>query len=350
MPKTVYDRLADALDSLPNGFPRTASNTEALILERIFTPEEARLAATLSRIPETAAAIALRAGLSPGEAGQTLEKLAARAVIWTVNRNGEAYYRLAPFIIGIYESQVGVIDREFAELVDKYLKEGGNAIMAPLPAISRVVPVRQAIKSERIVPYENVRQIILDARAIRVWECICRKKEGLLGRRCGYPLEACFQIFSGDDAPREATIPADEALRILDETERAGLVHTTSNVMNGITYLCNCCVCCCGMLRSIVVDGLAHSVASSSYLAGADPERCAGCGTCESRCPVKAISLSSGVAKVDTDRCIGCGLCATGCPQNAVMLTRKPRADIVLPPATFEEWEKQRLANRGLSP
>jgi len=44
MATDIYERLADALDRLPNGFPRTASNKEIRILKKIFSPEEASLA------------------------------------------------------------------------------------------------------------------------------------------------------------------------------------------------------------------------------------------------------------------------------------------------------------------
>lgn len=40
----VYEHLADALDRLPNGFPRTPSNVEIPLLKRIFSPEDASLA------------------------------------------------------------------------------------------------------------------------------------------------------------------------------------------------------------------------------------------------------------------------------------------------------------------
>jgi hypothetical protein len=33
----VYERLADALERLPNGFPRTPSNVEIQILKKIFS-------------------------------------------------------------------------------------------------------------------------------------------------------------------------------------------------------------------------------------------------------------------------------------------------------------------------
>ena len=42
-----------------------------------------------------------------------------------------------------------------------------------------------------------------------------------------------------------------EALAILEQSEEVGLVHTVSNVMEGVGYVCNCCGCCCGILRGI---------------------------------------------------------------------------------------------------
>ncbi|MDY6823019.1 MAG: hypothetical protein SWH68_04355 [Thermodesulfobacteriota bacterium] len=40
---TVYERLADVLDTLPNGFPRTDSGVEMKILEKAFATDEADL-------------------------------------------------------------------------------------------------------------------------------------------------------------------------------------------------------------------------------------------------------------------------------------------------------------------
>ena len=36
-------------------------------------------------------------------------------------------FRLAPFVVGIYESQLKKMDHEFAQLVEKYMADGGAA-------------------------------------------------------------------------------------------------------------------------------------------------------------------------------------------------------------------------------
>ena len=62
-----YERLAEALDRLPNGFPRTDSGLEIRILEKICSPGEAALAGVLTGTPEPVEAIAARTGEAAGE-------------------------------------------------------------------------------------------------------------------------------------------------------------------------------------------------------------------------------------------------------------------------------------------
>jgi len=49
MGEEMYERLVDALNALPNGFPRTPSGAELRLLKKVFTPEEAELAGQMSR-------------------------------------------------------------------------------------------------------------------------------------------------------------------------------------------------------------------------------------------------------------------------------------------------------------
>ncbi len=146
----------------------------------------------------------------------------------------------------------------------------------------------------------------------------------------------------------QGTITREEALAFLDRAEQIGLVHTVSNVMEGVGYVCNCCGCCCGLLRGITEWGIEHSVAQANYFAVIDADACSDCGTCVERCQVRAISEADGVPVVDRARCIGCGLCVTGCRQDAAHLQRKPQDEIVVPPLDFAAWERERLRSRGL--
>jgi len=349
MTDDVYEQLADALDRLPNGFPRTPSNVEILLLKKIFSPEEASLARRLCGDMEAIEVIAGRVGLPAEDARTRLMKMVKRGLVWFDEQAGRPRFRLAPFVVGIYEAQLESMDHELAHLVEQYMMDGGAVgIMKPQPALHRVVPAQSAVKSEWILPYDDVRAILLASKTFRVRDCICRVQQDHIGRRCNFPLRTCISFSSVERPPGPNDISREEALAILDDVEDVGLVHTVSNVVKGFGYVCNCCGCCCGILRGINEWGIENSVAHANYYAVIDPGECLGCGTCTNRCQVHAVSLKGGVAVVERERCIGCGLCVTGCPNNVAKLQRKPAAEIVKPPMDYSTWEHQRLLNRGL--
>jgi len=352
MSKDVYDQLAEALDRLPNGFPRTESRVEVAILKKLFTREEALLAGLLGREYEPCDVIAGWVGFPEGEVRSRLVDMEERGLLWSDTHDGVRRFRLAPFIVGIYESQS--MDHDFAHLVERYFAEGGAAgIMGPQPALHRVVPSRGAVKTELILPYEDVKAILQANKTFHLANCICREQQDQIGRKCDFPLRTCMSFTAYERPPREGDISRDEALAWLDKFEEMGLVHTVSNVMKGpsiagtFSYVCNCCGCCCGILRGITDFGIENSVAHANYYSEIDAGECIGCGVCRDRCQVKAISLENGVAIVDRARCIGCGLCTTKCPSGAAKLVRKPNGEIVHPPADFAAWEQERIKNRG---
>jgi NAD-dependent dihydropyrimidine dehydrogenase PreA subunit len=348
MTDTVYEQLADALDRLPNGFPRTPSRVEIELLKRIFSPEEAGLASRLGRDLEPVDAIADRVGLPAKEVSAALIKMAKRGLVWFDKREA-IRFRLAPFVVGIFEAQLERMDHEFAHLFEEYMRDGGAVgIMRPQPALHRVIPAQNTVKSEWILPYDDVRAILLAAKTFSVRDCICRVQRDHLGCRCSFPVKVCLSFSSVERPPGPDDISQTEALALLDRTEEIGLVHTVSNMIHGLGYVCNCCGCCCGILRGITDFGIESSVARANYFAVIDPDECLGCGTCVERCQVRAISEQDGVSVVDVARCIGCGLCVTGCPNEVARLQRRPDAEIVAPPADFAMWEHERLVNRGL--
>jgi electron transport complex protein RnfB len=350
MEQTAYRNLARALDRLPNGFPRTPSGVELHLLRKILSPAEAELASHLTGRMETAPSIAKRAGLSAHEAGRDLIALARRGFVWSGKAGDEVGFRLAPFIVGFYEAQLGAMDEEFARLFERYMEEGGAAgIMTPLPSLHRVLPGHEAVGPNAILPYEDVKAIIETGKTFRIRGCICRVQQDLIGRRkCDFPLENCITIYGAEREASPGDISREEALAVLDEAEKAGLVHTASNVMEEITYICNCCGCCCGILRGFNEWGVDTAIARANYFSVIDPGKCTGCGICVERCQVGATALDNGVARIRLERCIGCGLCVTGCPAEAAALRRRPEPEIVEPPRDYASWEKARLKNRGL--
>jgi electron transport complex protein RnfB len=348
----IYCRLADALDRLPNGFPRTKSNVEIRILAKIFTPEEAALVGQLTSKLETAAAIAERAGLKPSEVGSRLIALAKRGLVWIDKQDGKLMFRLLPFMIGLWEAQYDNLDHELGHLMEQYMLEGGAAgIMKPFPALHRVIPARNAIKSEWILPYDDVKAIIMTAKTYQNQPCICRKERRLTGfTACPFPGDMCLSFSNRPGTGDPTEISRDQALDLLDRAETAGLVHTVNNNIQArayFGYICNCCGCCCGILRGINDYGIASSVAQANYYAALDPEKCSSCGVCQTRCQIRALQDKDGVMAVEKERCIGCGLCVSSCPEEAIELKRKPDKEIVAPPVDFAAWEKARAQSRG---
>ncbi len=47
-------------------------------------------------------------------------------------------------------------------------------------------------------------------------------------------------------------------------------------------------------------------------------DKCVSCGTCESECPVGAISQGDTQYNIDAEACIDCGTCASVCPTEAI--------------------------------
>ncbi len=350
MSENIYSRLQRALDGLPNGYPETSSGVELRILSRIFTEEEASIASHLGRAEEGLTAIASRLKMQDGETEEILNGLADRGLLWRSKDRGELRYRLAPFVVGIYEAQLGSVDKEFALMMEEYFSGGGAAgIMGAEPAIHRVVPAQKAVKSEWILPYDDVRAIIQGSMSFGLIDCICREQRDQIGRECDFPLRSCLN-FSMQERPRGSnSLSRNEALEFFDNVEDIGLVHSVGNYATGIGYVCNCCGCCCGIVRGITDWGIQNSVAKANYVAVIDREACLDCGTCRERCQVDAISEGDGVSVVDGAKCIGCGLCVTGCANDAAKLERKPDAETVDPPKDFDAWERKRLRNRGLA-
>ena len=345
----VYTQLAQALERLPNAFPRTASGVELKILEKIFSTDEAFLAGLLDGTLASVADISERARLPAADIRSRLMSMAKRGLVWFEPLEGKPHFRLAPFIVGIYEAQIGLMDHELAHLVEDYLHEGGaEGLMTPQPALHRVMPAQKTVKSEWILPYEDVRALLLESKSFHNGSCICRTQMENLGQACSFPHDLCLSFSRSERSLGPGDLTQAQALELLARAEELGLVHSVSNVAEGMGYICNCCGCCCAILRGINEFGIAHSVAAANYYAVIEADLCAGCGTCIERCQVHAIAEHDGISQVERAHCIGCGLCVTGCPNDAAHLERKPEAEAIIPPLNFAAWEQERLRNRGM--
>jgi Fe-S-cluster-containing hydrogenase component 2 len=355
MPQTVYRQLAERLNAIPNGFPSTASGVELRLLAKIFTPEQAALAAHMRLTPEPAADIAARAGADAQATYRLLKQMARQGLISAVKGDGQLSFGLMPFVVGIYEFQLPRMDAELAALFEQYFQETqGRVIVRDAPSVHRVIPVQEAIPvGVEVFPYQQAIEIIEHAQAWGVRDCICRVQKRLIGAGCDHPVQNCmvFAPVAGafDYSPVDRAITKAEALHILQQAEAAGLVHTTGNYRDSHSYICNCCTCSCGVLRGVAEFGILNAVAHSDFRAAVDAAACAACGDCLARCQFGALAIPDEHCMVDAVHCVGCGLCVSACPTGALHLTRRPAHDIALLPADLDEWMAQRAQARNLS-
>jgi electron transport complex protein RnfB len=354
MPEDVYCKLARRLDAIPNGFPATQSGVELRLLAKIFTAEEARLAGVMRLSREPAADIAARAGVDTKLAYRTLKAMVRKGLIWAQKGQGQLTFGLMPFVVGIYEEQLPRMDAELAALFEEYYQETQAGITRGAPSVHRVIPVEKAIPFEpEIFPYERASELLEGAQSWGVRDCICRVQQRLLGKGCERPVENClvFAPVEGAFDHSQATRPItkEEALHILDEAEEAGLIHSAANYRDQHFYICNCCTCCCGVMRGIAEFGIPTAIAHSDFRAVVDAEVCSACGDCLERCQFAALSIPEWVCEVDYARCVGCGLCATACSTGALYLERRPEGEVPPPPADIKEWMVQRAQERSIS-
>jgi ferredoxin len=348
-----YQRLAERLNTIPNGYPATPEGLELEILRRIFTPEEAALAAQLKLTLETASQVAERLGRDPGETRALLKTMVRKGLIDTRPLEKELGFRLMPFIVGIYEAQVGNLDRELAEVFERYYKQALGAALSMQPPIHRVVPIGASVKVDmEIRPYESVADLVAGAKAWGVLDCICRKQKSLLGQACGHPIDVCMGLSAMpnyfDHNPVIRAVSQDEAMDTLRRAAQAGLVHSLSNYQRGLWYICNCCTCSCGILRGISELGMANAVARSAFINQVDTDLCQGCELCVDHCPFHALRMADRLAQVDDGRCLGCGVCAAACPDGALALVRRPTAEAEIPMGSIKDWMIARATQRGM--
>ncbi|GAB4349773.1 MAG: 4Fe-4S binding protein [Candidatus Abyssubacteria bacterium] len=350
----VYKRLAKRLDELPNGFPPTESGVELKILEKIFTPEEAEMALKMRPIPETVETVAERLGIPVAEMQKILDKMVEKGQIGSFKMFGQQMYMLFPFVIGIYEFQLNRMDKEMTELFEEYAPLLVKTVGAFEPAPARVVPVSTQIKADlHVHRYEDMRRMIEEAKSFDLMECICKKERALEGHPCKYTTQVCLAFSAEENAferyPKGKSISREEALKVMEKAEEEGLVHCTYNVEEGQVFVCNCCPCCCGILRGIKEFNAPYVLAKSNFVAVIDQDTCAACGVCaDERCPMNAIVEEDGAYRVLAERCIGCGVCAPTCPTESITLVRKPESEQDQPPSNLMEWNLKRAQSRGI--
>jgi len=340
MKEDIYAELVDQYKSGLYGGTISVLEPEAIeifkeALQQFFTPDEAKLAIQLKFTPETLADLCNRTEDAEQEIYPLLKSMAKNARVQEGEAQGQNTYQLFEWV-SLMENFIRKTDKAdpFVEKMirwweDVKLRDDGFEIK---PSPLRVLPVEVEVeKIGGILPYESIAQVIGKQDYIAVAECYCRKPKRLIGQECcDHPLNVCLVFGSMAqylvNYGYGKRLSQEETLALIKNCEERGLVHMSDNIKD-ITWLCNCCGCCCVSLSSHVKLGRTDTT-SSDFIVSFDPERCteAGiCGTCVDRCQLEAITIKKegDLPIIDFEKCVGCGSCNYKCPGDALPLKRR---------------------------
>lgn len=352
----VYKELQKHLDTFPIGFPKTNSGIEFKVLKYLFTPIEAKIATKLnfswSQELEPLDTIYKRVkemGLSIEELKQILDRMAKKGTIHSKQKGSIRYYANSQFMYGMYELQVDNISKDFLKDSVKYMREGFGleSYGTKIPQF-RTVPVEHSIEFENMAPsYDFAREVIKNAEEpIMVANCLCRQATDLINRPCKMTDRRETHLGFGHlaqiyiDHGKGRKITKEEALEVLRQSEKEGLVLQAANSLNP-HFFCSCCGCCCVSLAGLKQFTRPIDFVSTNYLAEINRDLCTGCGKCIDICQMDAIKVVKETAKINWKRCIGCGNCVSVCREKAIQL--KNKEEEINPPLTMDDLYKRIL-------
>ena len=348
-----YNGLVQRLNLFPQGAP--PSELLFKILKVLFSEREAKLVSELPIKPFTDKKAAAIWKLKLRDAKIILNDLADRGILLDYENDGNTTYVLPPPMAGFFEFSLMRYRNDFdqkvlSELLYQYLNVEEDFIKALFvngkTHLGRVFVNEGVLTNEKalhVLDYESASDVIKTASQIGVGVCYCRHKMQHVGKNCNAPMDICM-TFNG---PAESLIrhgiarKADvaEGLDLLCKAQEHNLVQFGENVQERVSFICNCCGCCCEALIAARKFGFSHPIHTTNFIPMIIEEKCTGCGKCVSLCPVEAMTLVSASdplkpgkkkAKLDGNQCLGCGVCLRGCSVDAIEL--KLRKERVITP------------------
>ncbi|MDY6905057.1 MAG: 4Fe-4S binding protein [Thermodesulfobacteriota bacterium] len=342
----TYKRLQKHFNKQPIGFPATITGVERRILSSYFTVDEAEIALFLSYKFQSAGRIfenVRHQGVTEEQLQNMLDNMEKNGAIFVNIIDGKKQYALAPFVIGMIDQKVHTMDARFVLDYRKYAYQ--SYVMEHLTTShpqGRVIPIQKAVTPDmQIATYDEIRELVRQREGhICVAECFCRVGKDKIGRHCLATdrRDVCLVVGDfGDQYIRNGlgqAISSEEALEILAENEKEGLVLQTSNCQKSI-WICSCCKCCCGLLELVSFLPKPAAFVGSNYYATLDADQCTGDGKCVEKCTTEAITLTKKkTVRINRNRCLGCGVCVATCETGALSLKKKETPYV--PPENLE--------------
>ena len=332
-----YENLVERLNEFPQG--ATPSDTLYQILKMLFSEKEAELVSKLPIRPFTIKRAQKAWNINKEEAREILDELASRAILLDVEKDGEHVYILPPPMAGFFEFSMmrlrGDIDQKvLADLFYQYMNQEEDFIKDLFTEgetqLGRVFVNESVLTNDHalyVLDYERASEVIKNASHIGVGLCYCRHKMEHKGQACDAPMDICMtfnnvaESLIKNDYARE--IDTAECLELLDKAREHNLVQFGENVQNEVSFICNCCSCCCEAMIAAQKFGMLEPIHTTNFLPEIDEANCVGCEECIEVCAVDALTLEDDIAKLDEDICLGCGNCKQVCPANSISLKRR---------------------------
>jgi Pyruvate/2-oxoacid:ferredoxin oxidoreductase delta subunit len=351
--KSAYKSLEERLNRFPQGAP--PSETLYKILSLLFSEKEAAYVALLPIKPFTIKTASQIWKTDEAETHKILDELASRAILLDMNHQGVQKYVLPPPMAGFFEFSMmrtrhDIDQKLLAELYYQYLNVEEDFVkqlfLGTETRLGRVFVQEEVLTKDNevhILDFERASHIIKQAEDIGISTCYCRHKMHHIGKACDAPMDICMTFNSTATSlvkhNHARRVEASECLELLHQAYENNLVQCGENVREGVTFICNCCGCCCEAMIAAKNFGMLHPVQTTGYIPAVNHESCSKCGKCVKVCPIGAIDfsfegLSKGEAekkiKINEEICLGCGVCARSCPKKSILLKR--RAEKIITP------------------
>ncbi|MHA1147919.1 MAG: indolepyruvate ferredoxin oxidoreductase subunit alpha [Promethearchaeota archaeon] len=338
-----YEKLRVLL-SPSLGVPLPKNELVEKLLTNIFTEEEANLISkgikkTLR--PTTIRRFRKRNKMKKKEAKQILNDMRFKGKIIKVG----FLLVMPPYLPGLFEVYF-TNNRDNPERMKKageahyeLIKSGFHVphtkrtipLFRVLPAaepVEKSIEINKELEvSNKILPYEILEKYLSKFKTFAVQPCSCRTAAAYAGNPCKRTKEN-FCVSAGllaKDLIKSGVgrqVDLNELMEIMKRAEREGLVHESTNIQKTSMFVCNCCSCCCGVLKAVKELDNRAGVAVSNFQPKIQIETCKLCKTCINICPMECIYQTEGKIKMDLQKCIGCGVCASNCPHDAILFQK----------------------------
>jgi Pyruvate/2-oxoacid:ferredoxin oxidoreductase delta subunit len=232
----------------------------------------------------------------------------------------------------IDQKLLGELFYQYLNVEEDFVKE---LFLSTETRLGRVFVQESVLTNEnevQILDFERASHIIKSSEHIGISTCYCRHKMHHVGRACDAPMDICMTF--GNAAASlikynyARRVEAAEGIELLHQAYENNLVQCGENVREGVTFICNCCGCCCEAMIAAKKFGMLHPVQTTNYIPHINNDTCVNCGKCAKACPIGAIEMITDETgaksmKINEEICLGCGVCVRNCNKNSMLLNRR---------------------------